>query len=129
MPWDTDWDMVAGFDNVFEIDGALARRLYNIQSTRTQYQQRLQQVLDDAWRPDDYLAEIDRTADLLVPELIDAGKTQDAALMLNAMDLLRVWIAERRGNVLTQLAAAPPGVRDVQPTHLCEVEQWPPPAR
>jgi hypothetical protein len=87
--------------------GALANRLYGIGETRQLYAATIRQVLDEAFREDDLLSEIDRMQALVSPVLARAG-TEVAAGQAKAVEELRAWIRGRRAVLLQDLEGGPP---------------------
>jgi hypothetical protein len=120
FPWDADQDFSARDTSIYDIRMALARKLYNIPQTRALFLQRVQWLLDNAWRADISLAEIQRMRALLIPELIAAGKQNEIPEMIAAQDILRDLISGRRDAVLQQLANPPASVPDEQQVHPCD---------
>jgi hypothetical protein len=120
FPWDADQDFSARDTSIYEARMALARKLYNIPQTRALFLQRVQALLDNAWRPDISLSEIQRMRALLIAELIAAGKEDEIPEMVAAQDQLRGLISGRRDVVLQQLANPPASLPDEQQLHPCD---------
>jgi hypothetical protein len=87
--------------------GSIAHRLYQIPAMRQLYVETVRDVLDEAFREDDLLAEIDRMQALVAPVVARSGAEAAAAQAL-AVDELRTWVRGRRGLLLADLAGGPP---------------------
>jgi hypothetical protein len=87
--------------------GSIAQRLYQIPATRDLYAATLREVLDQAFREDDLLAEIDRMQALVAPVIARSGPSVAAAQAL-AVEELRKWVRGRRAVLLADLAGGPP---------------------
>jgi len=87
--------------------GALSNRLYGIGETRQLYAAKIRQVLDQAFREDDLLSEIERMQALVAPVLARAG-TEVASAQATAVEDLRAWIRGRRAVLLKDLEGGPP---------------------
>jgi hypothetical protein len=100
IPWGIDSIMVGGeiqlpWENVAVSEiawtvGALARRLYNDESARTAFLDRLQ-TLVDAWDEESLLAEVDAMEELIAP-----WDERDAVATAASIDDVRTFINERR---------------------------------
>jgi hypothetical protein len=120
FPWDADQDFSARDTSIYEARMALARKLYNIPQTRALFLARVQALLDQAWRADISLSEIQRMRNLLVPELIAAGKQDELPAIIAAQNQLRDLISGRAASVMEQLASPPASLPDEQTVHPCD---------
>jgi hypothetical protein len=98
--------------------GALSNRLYGIGETRRRYAATLRQVLDEAFREDDLLAEIDRMQALVAPVLARSG-AEVASGQAGAVDELRAWVRGRRGVLLKDLEGGPPEWQQPMKQSIC----------
>jgi hypothetical protein len=113
IPWGIDsilfdaellpWEDEAAPRSVWA-EGVLSRRLYLLPETRTQYFDRLQEVLDTVWNEDDLLAEIDRMEALIRPHL-DAGETQPFE---DTLGLVRDFVSTRRSVLQSEISGTEP---------------------
>ena len=85
--------------------GVLARRLYRNPDTQPLYLARLRRVLDEQWREDELLAEVERLRALVMPALSRSGA--DVVAVEQAIDGLRTFIRGRRTVLLADLAGGP----------------------
>jgi hypothetical protein len=98
--------------------GALSNRLYGIGETRRRYAATLRQVLDEAFREDDLLAEIDRMQALVAPVLARSG-AEVASAQARAVDELRAWVRGRRAVLLKDLEGGPPEWQQPMKQSIC----------
>jgi CotH kinase protein len=86
---------------------ALANRLYGIGETRQLYAATIRRVLDQAFREDDLLSQIDRMQAVIAPVLARSG-TEVVSAQTAAVEDLRSWVRGRRAVLLKDLEAGPP---------------------
>ncbi len=88
---------------------ALARRLYEISTTNTQYLARLQSLMDDVYDETEIHAEIDRIETLITPV---------AGSLTSALAPIRTWVDAHRASVNAEIMSPTAGFGG-QPTHFC----------
>jgi len=88
---------------------ALARRLYEIATTKSQYLARLQLLMDTVWDETELHAEIDRMETLITP--ITGSLTSE-------LNPIRSWVNAHYASVQAEIASPPTGFPD-QPNHFC----------
>ncbi len=88
---------------------ALARRLYEIASTKSQYLARLQLLMDTVWDEAEIHAEIDRMEALITP--ITGSLTSQ-------LTPIRTWVDAHYASVQAEIASPPTGFAG-QPNHFC----------
>ena len=88
---------------------ALARRLYEIPSTKALYLAELQRQLDDVWDEAAIHAEINRMEALITPV---------AGSLTTELNLLRTWVDDHRALVQAEINSPPAGFGG-QPNHFC----------
>jgi hypothetical protein len=119
-PWDMDSDFFPAGQSIYLARAALARRLYNLGTTRAQFLAEVTNLLQTLWSPQEYLDEIDRVDALLSPRLLAEVGPEEVVRMRSSQEILREWIETRKDDVMAQLASPPDGVRDEQVVHLCD---------
>jgi hypothetical protein len=88
---------------------ALARRLYEIASTKARYLAELQNQLDNVWDEAALHAEIDRMETLITPI---------AGSLTTELNQVRTWIDDHRALVQAEIDSPPVGFAG-QPNHFC----------
>ncbi len=88
---------------------ALARRLYEIPSTKALYLAELQNQLDNVWNEAAIHAEINRMEALITP--ITGSLTSE-------LNQLRTWVDDHRALVQAEINSPPAGFSG-QPNHFC----------
>ena len=99
IPWGTDAVMAEG-ETLFT-QGVLAQRLWNHPEGQQRYLAETQRLLDEVWREDELLAEIDRMEALVLPH---ASDPLEVSLYVGAM---RDFVQGRRASVKKVLDAPP----------------------
>jgi len=107
IPWGVDGVLGAGGGggNATAVaTGLIASRLYAIESTNTQYRERLQYLLDEVWIEAEIQGEINRMEALITP-IATAAFSPDLGPAISAV---RNFVDGRRGQIESELAG-PPG--------------------
>jgi hypothetical protein len=110
LPWGIDsilfnnvklpWEIEQTPESVFA-EGVLARRLYQLPETQSQYFAKMEEHLSGAWNESAILAEVSRMEDLLTPHLVEGE--QDA--FLDALTQVRNFVGARRQQLRDELDA------------------------
>ena len=88
---------------------ALARRLYEIASTKAQYLSGLQNLMDTVFIESEIHAEINR---------MEARITPIAGDLTPELNAIRTWVNDHRASVAAEIASPPAGF-GAQPSHFC----------
>ncbi len=120
FPWDADQDFTPVNPSVFDARMALARKLYNIPSTRTEFLNEVQRLIDTVWDAPAYSQEVTRIGNVLSPILLALGLQNQEAAMLAGQADMRGWIDTRAFLLQLQLSNPPGNVLDVQIPHPCD---------
>jgi hypothetical protein len=111
LPWGIDsilfnnttlpWEQAQPPESIFA-EGVLARRLYQLPETQSQYLAKMEEHLAGVWNEAEILAEVSRMEDLLTPHLVEGE--QDA--FLGALVQVRNFVGARRQQLRDELDAA-----------------------
>jgi hypothetical protein len=107
MPWGADAVFEPGVTygqtglTTVAAQGVLARRLYMFPETQAEYLARLDELLAGAWDEAALLAEVDRMHALIQPYVGTEPEWE------NAVDEVRIFINQRRSEIIAELAGGP----------------------
>ncbi|WP_155798504.1 CotH kinase family protein [Sorangium cellulosum] len=121
LPWGPDMSFdatdplgPAGRPQSVSAKGAIAHRLYQTPELRALYAEAMAELLDEVWKEDELLLEIDRMEELLAPYVSESAEAVKAGT-----DAVRSFVSGRRAVISAEIAPTPPTWTYAPPAEGC----------